>query len=92
MDGIGLIDPALARNLARAAAGHPRTAWCVTVTDPDGHAIGHGCGRPEPAAARTDRRRQPGSPGGPDPPGAAPEGGGPGFAFTAARPHGPPGG
>ena len=32
----------------RAAAGHPKTTWCVTVTDQDGHAIGHGCARPEP--------------------------------------------
>ena len=46
--GIGPIDPALARDLARAAAGHPKTTWCVTVTDQDGHAIGHGCARPEP--------------------------------------------
>ena len=52
--GIGPIDPPLARDLARAAAGNPRTTWCVTVTDEDGHAIGHGCARPEP---RTSRRR-----------------------------------
>jgi hypothetical protein len=90
--GIGPIDPALARDLARSAAGHPRTTWCVTVTDADGHAIGHGCGRPEPAAASAARRRQPGPSGGHDPPGAAAGSGGPGFAFTSAGPHGPPGG
>jgi len=90
--GIGPIDPALARDLARAAAGNPRTAWCVTVTDADGQAIGHGCGRPEPAAARTARDLQPGSPGGHDPPGTATGNGGPGFAFTPAGPHGPSGG
>jgi Domain of unknown function (DUF222) len=91
--GIGPIDPALARDLARAAAGNPRTTWCVTVTDADGHAIGHGCARPGPARPAADGggRRIPGSPGGHDPPGAAPEGG-PGFAFTAVGPHGPPGG
>jgi hypothetical protein len=32
MDGIGLIDPWLARDLAAAAAGNPKTTWCVTVT------------------------------------------------------------
>ena len=92
--GIGPIDPALARDLARAAAGHPRTTWCVTVTDADGHAIGHGCARPEPARPAADpaRLQQRGPPGGHDPPGAATGSGGPGFAFTAARPHGPPGG
>jgi hypothetical protein len=41
-------DPALARDLARAAAANPETTWCVTVTDAQGHAIGHGCARPEP--------------------------------------------
>src|ERR1019366_8797990 len=49
MDGIGPIDPALARDLARATATNPKTTWCVTVTDEQGHATGHGCARPEPA-------------------------------------------
>jgi hypothetical protein len=44
--GIGPIDPWLARDLARAAAGHPKTTWCVTVTDRQGHAVAHGCARP----------------------------------------------
>ena len=90
--GIGPIDPALARDLARSAARNPRTTWCVTVTDADGHAIGHGCGRPEQAAARTVRGQRPGSPGGHDPPGPATGSGGPGFSFTSASAHGPPGG
>jgi hypothetical protein len=66
----------------------------VTVTDPDGHAIGHGCGRPEPArpAAGPVRRQQPAAPGGHDPPGLATESGGSGFAFSPASAHGPPGG
>ena len=46
--GIGPIDPALARDLANSAAASPRTTWCVTVTDQDGHATGHGCATPEP--------------------------------------------
>jgi hypothetical protein len=91
--GIGPVDPALARDLARAAAQNPKTTWCVTVTDQDGHAIGHGCARPEPRSHRRHRgkRQKPGPRDGPDPPGGAEAGHGPGFAFTAAGPHGPPG-
>jgi hypothetical protein len=52
LGGIGPIDPDLARDLAAAAARNPRSTWCVTVTDKDGHAVGHGCARPV-------RRRKP---------------------------------
>ena len=82
--GIGPIDPDLARDLAGAAARNPRSTWCVTVTDSQGHAIGHGCARPEPAT--TAKRRKPGAPGGPDPPG------GPRFTFTPAGQPGQQGG
>ena len=58
--GFGPLDPALCRVLAALAAASPHTTACVTVTDPDGHAIGHGC-------LRTGRRRAP-LPGAPDPP------------------------
>jgi hypothetical protein len=44
--GFGLLDPALARDLAAAAAANPRTEVCVTVTSPEGYAIAHGCARP----------------------------------------------
>ena len=57
--GIGPIDPWLARDLADAAARNPATTWCVTVTDQHGHAIGHGCARPEPAKRRTREGRAP---------------------------------
>jgi hypothetical protein len=30
-------DPDLARDLAHVAARNPRSTWCVTVTDWDGH-------------------------------------------------------
>ncbi len=50
-DGLGAIDPDLARTLATAAAGNPQTSWCVTVTDQRGHPTAHGCARP----ARADR-------------------------------------
>jgi Domain of unknown function (DUF222) len=44
--GFGLLDPALARELAAAAAASPGTEVCVTVTSAEGYAIGHGCARP----------------------------------------------
>jgi Domain of unknown function (DUF222) len=83
--GIGPVDPALARDLAHAAARNPRTTWCLTVTDQHGHAIGHGCARPAPDS-HSARRPEPGARAGPDPPG------GPGFAVVAEGEPGPPGG
>ena len=84
-------DPALVRELADAAAQNATTTWCVTVTDGQGRAIGHGCARPEPKsqARRRDKPGKSGPPGGPHPSGGT---AGPGFAFTAAGLHGPPGG
>ena len=84
--GIGPIDPALARDLAAAAARNPKTTWCVTVTDEQGHAVGHGCARPEPKDNR--KRSRPGSPG----TGGTRNRDGPEFAFTAISQVGPPGG
>ncbi len=45
LPGMGPINPGLARELAAAAARNPGSTWCVTVTDEQGHAIGHGCAR-----------------------------------------------
>jgi len=78
LGGIGPVDPWLARDLAAAAARNPKTTWCVTVTDEHGHAVGHGCARPEPRAH--------GKRAGPGPPGDT------GFTFTPASRDGPPGG
>ena len=78
LSGLGPIDPWLARDLATAAARNPKTTWCVTVTDGKGHAVGHGCARPEP---KSHRNRV-----GPGPPG------GTGFSFTPASRDGPPDG
>ena len=66
----------------------------MTVTDQDGHAIGHGCARPEPKshARRRDKHGKPGPPGDPDPPRGTSDTTGPGFSFTASGQHGPPGG
>jgi hypothetical protein len=61
MRGIGPVDPDLARDLADAAARNPQSTWCVTVTDKDGHAIGHGCARPAPKdhSGQRDKRQKP---------------------------------
>ena len=76
--GLGPVDPWLTRDLATAAAANPKTTWCLTVTDNQGHAVGHGCARPEP---RSHRKRA-----GPGPPGDT------GFSFIPASRDGPPGG
>src|SRR6202020_2943902 len=46
-----LLDPKLARELAAASAASPRTEVCVTVTGPEGYAIGHGCAPPARTSA-----------------------------------------
>ena len=61
LGGLGPIDPWLARDLAAAAAHNPKTTWCVTVTDAKGHAVAHGCARPEPKSHAN--RAGPGPPG-----------------------------
>ena len=74
--GLGPVDPWLTRDLATAAAANPRTTWCLTVTDNQGHAIAHGCARPE---SKSHRKRA-----GPGPPGDT------GFSFAPASRDGPP--
>ena len=76
--GLGPVDPWLTRDLATAAARNPRTTWCLTVTDNLGHAVGHGCARPEPRSHK--KRAGPGLPGDTR------------FSFTPASRDGPPGG
>jgi hypothetical protein len=78
LGSLGPVDPWLARDLAAAAAANPKSTWCVTVTDEKGHAVAHGCARPEP---KSQRNRA-----GPGPPGQT------GFSFTPDNRHGPPGG
>jgi hypothetical protein len=43
--GWGLLDADDTRAVAAAAAAHPATRWCVTLTGPDGTALAHGCAR-----------------------------------------------
>ncbi|HEX6525372.1 MAG TPA: DUF222 domain-containing protein [Streptosporangiaceae bacterium] len=42
--GTGPVDPALARELADAAARHSRTRYDFTLTDANGHPVAHACG------------------------------------------------
>jgi hypothetical protein len=44
--GLGPLDPGLVRDLAAAVTASPWTRLCITVTDDNGIAIGHGCARP----------------------------------------------
>ncbi len=41
----GLLDQDETRAVVTAAAAHPATRWCVTLTGPDGTALAHGCAR-----------------------------------------------
>lgn len=52
--GLGPLDPDLCRQLATAATRSPHTRLCVTVTDTDGIATGHGCARPSRNAKTTN--------------------------------------
>jgi hypothetical protein len=92
LPGIGPVDPALARDLAAAAARHPASTWCLTITDPQGRPVAHGCGRPPPRGQRNHD-----TPGGaardgpPHPPGEDHQPAG-GTHRPPGSEHGPPGG
>ena len=55
--GSGTADAGTCRDLATQLAAHSATRWCLTLTDPDGHAIAHACARHGPAGP--PRRRKP---------------------------------
>jgi hypothetical protein len=91
LSGFGPIDPWLARDLVRAAAANPKTTWCVTFTDQQGHATGHGCARPVPKNhSKQGKRGKRDGPG--PPPSQTGSRDGPGFSFTPVGRGGPPGG
>jgi hypothetical protein len=48
--GHGPVDAPTSRELAALLAASPGTRWCLTVTGPDGRAVGHACARRGPAA------------------------------------------
>ena len=63
--GYGPLDVTDTRTLAAALAAQPSTQWCLTLTDPTGHSIAHGCAgtRPPPGHRRTrPGTRPPGEP------------------------------
>jgi hypothetical protein len=62
IQGFGLLDPALARDMAAAGAASPRTEVCVTVTSPEGYAIGHGCARPDRSSRSSQMATSPAAP------------------------------
>jgi len=64
--GLGTLDPALCRALAATAARSPWTTICVTITNHDGIAIGHGCAKPHRQPRKHSWFARP--PGGPPPP------------------------
>ena len=64
--GHGPADAGTCRDLADAMTGRPGTTYCLTVTTPDGHPLGHACTTTPPPRA--------GPPPGPESPGPAPPG------------------
>ena len=65
--GWGLLDAEETQAVVRAAARHPRTRWCFTLTAPDGTAIAHACAKGQhpwdpPGPPGREQRRDPGGP------------------------------
>jgi Domain of unknown function (DUF222) len=93
LSGFGPVDPWLARDLVRAAAQNPKTTWCVTFTDQQGHATGHGCARP--VSESHSKHGNHGTGGKRDGPGSPPSRtgirDGPRFSFNPAGRDRPPG-
>ena len=52
---LGPLDPAMARDIATAAARSPDSRWEVTVVDEHGYAAGHGVARPRRGAGQEPR-------------------------------------
>jgi len=57
--GIGPTDADTCRDLAGTLAANQATRWCITLTDPSGRAVAHGCARagPGPPHATSPERR-----------------------------------
>jgi hypothetical protein len=55
----GLLDADETRTAVSAAAGHPLTRWCVTLTAADGTALAHGCARGQHPRLLSDLGPQP---------------------------------
>jgi hypothetical protein len=55
----GLLDRDETRAVLTAAAAHPATRWCATLTSPDGTALAHGCARGPHPRLLSDLEPQP---------------------------------
>ena len=90
--GFGTLDAEDSRALAAMLAHDRATKWCLTLTDPAGHAIAHGCAKHGPLPGpRHDSGPGPGRDGGPDP-GSGPgrgHDGGPDLGPEDGPDHGP---
>ncbi len=49
--GFGPVDADTCRGLAERLAADPANRWCLTLADPHGRAVAHGCARAGPGAA-----------------------------------------
>ncbi len=54
--GLGPTDADTCRDLAGTLAANPATRWCITLTDPSGRAVAHGCARAGPGPPGPGRR------------------------------------
>jgi hypothetical protein len=55
-DRYGVLDAGTCRDLADAlATAGARARWCITLVDPDGRAVAHGCARAGPGPPGSDR-------------------------------------
>jgi hypothetical protein len=54
--GLGPADAGTCRDLAATLTANPATRWCITLTDPHGRAVAHGCARAGPGPPGRDRR------------------------------------
>jgi hypothetical protein len=53
--GLGPTDADTCRDLANVLAANPATRWHITLTDPGGRAVAHGCARAGPGPPGRDR-------------------------------------
>ena len=58
-DAWGLLDSDETRAVVGAAAQHPGTRWCATITAPDGTALAHACARGQHPRLLSDLEPQP---------------------------------
>jgi hypothetical protein len=55
--GLGPVDAGTSRDLATTLTASAGTRWCITLTDPGGRAIAHGCARAGPGPPATQDQR-----------------------------------